>query len=92
VDIARLIIDPSVEVKIRAKHAPLAAEDVRSALVYGRDIDVRWDDEETHGLRLIAHARTYDGVEFVAYLMPLNENDPEEGTFVLKTAIPNLST
>lgn len=88
VDVAVLVIDPSVEAKIRDKHFPLTAEDVRAAVVYGRDIETRWEDHETHGLRLLVRGTTYAGVEFVAYLMPANEGDPEEGTFVLKTAIP----
>jgi hypothetical protein len=88
VDIAVVVIDPSVEAKIRTKHFPLTAEDVRAALVYGRDVETRWENHETHGLRLVARASTHDGVEFIAYLLPGNEGDPEEGTFVLKTAIP----
>lgn len=88
VDIAVLIIDPSVEAKIRSKHAPLTAEDVRAALLYGRHVSTGWEDHALHGRRLIAEASTYAGIEFVAYLLPANEGDPEEGTFVLKTAIP----
>jgi hypothetical protein len=88
VAIADLIIDPSVSKKIRDKHPPLTAEDVRVAVVFGRNIVARWEDDEVHGLRLVVRAATYVGVEFIAYLMPANDGDPEEGTFVLKTAIP----
>jgi hypothetical protein len=88
VHVAVLIIDPPIEEKIRTKHFPLTAETVRQALVYGRDVETRWEDHEVHGRRLVARTTTYSGVEFVAYLMPANEGDPEEGTFVLKTAIP----
>jgi hypothetical protein len=92
VDVAVLIVDESIEEKIRDKHFPLTAEDVRQAVVYGRVISAGWDDdEEEHGLRLVVRATTYAGVEFIAYLMPANEGDPEEGTFVLKTAIPKPS-
>jgi hypothetical protein len=92
VDVAVLVIDPSVETKIRDKHFPLTAEDVRAAVVYGRYIQAGWENHETHGLRLRVRTTTYAGVEFVAYLMPANEDDPYEGTFVLKTAIPKPST
>lgn len=92
VDIARLIIDPSVREKIRRKHAPLTAEDVEAALVYGRVTSAGWEDHETHGRRLVVVSRTYARVEFVAYLMPANKDDPEEDTFVLKTAMPTQST
>jgi hypothetical protein len=92
VDVAKLIIDPSVEAKISTKHAPLTGEDVRDAVLYGRGISVRWEDHETHGRRLVVTATTRQGTKFVAFLLPANEGDPEEGTFVLKTAIPKPST
>ncbi len=92
VHVAVLIIDPSIEAKIRSKHAPLTGKQVREALLYGRDVETRWEDHEVHGRRLVARATTYAGVEFIAYLMSANEGDPEEGTFVLKTAIPKQQT
>ena len=92
VDIAVLIIDPAIETKIRTKHAPLTGQAVQQALVYGRAVETRWDDDPEHGRRLVAEARTYAGVEFIAYLLPANEGDPEEGTFILKTAIPKPTT
>ena len=88
VDIAVLVIDPAIETKIRTKHAPLTGEAVQQALVYGSGVVTRWDDDPAHRRRLIARARTYAGVEFLAYLLPANEGDPEEGMFILKTAIP----
>jgi hypothetical protein len=88
VPVARLIIDEAVAYKIREKHPPLTAEDVHDALVYARYISSDWDDDQEHGLRLVVHTTTFEGVEFQAFLMPANEHDPEEGTFVLKTAIP----
>jgi hypothetical protein len=88
VDVAALIIDESVAVKIRTKHPPLTAEDLRAAILYSRNIQTRWQEHEEHGRRLVVRGRTYQGVEFVAYLLPAVEHDPEEGTFVLKTAIP----
>ena len=88
VDVAVLIIDESVEAKIRDKHFPLTAEAVREAVVYGRVIRAGWQDDEKHGLRLVIQTTTFDGLEFVAYLMPANPGDPTEGTFVLKTAFP----
>jgi hypothetical protein len=86
--VAVLIVDEPVEDKIRTKHFPLTAQAVRQALIYGRDVQTRWEDHEVHGRRLVARATTKSGVEFVAYLLPTNEGDPEEGTFILKTAIP----
>lgn len=92
VDIAVVIIDPSVWSKILAKHSPLTPEDVRTALVYGQVTEAAWDEDEVHGRRLVVRTTTYSGTEFVAYLLPANEDDPDEGTFVLKTAIPRLRT
>ena len=88
VDVAVLIIDESVAAKIRSKHAPLTPEDLRAAILYGRDTTTRWEDHELHGYRLVVNGTTYEGVQFVAFLQPAREHDPEEGTFVLKTAIP----
>lgn len=84
--VAVLIIDPSIERKLRTKHAPLTGEEVRQALVYRRDVEARWVDDDVHGERLEVRARTYSGIEFIAYLLPANEGDPGEGTFILKTA------
>jgi hypothetical protein len=88
VHVADVIIDGPVAEKIRDKHPPLTAETVRQALIYGRVISAHWDDSDEHGLRLVVRTTTYAGVEFLAFLMPANEGDPEEGTFVLKTAFP----
>lgn len=87
-DIAVLIISPDVAEKIRTKHPPLTAEDVKAALLYGRNVTLGWEDHELYGRRLVAQATTYGRVEFIAYMRPLNENDPEEGTFDLRTAFP----
>ncbi len=86
--IAQLIIDPSVRAKILGKHAPLTPEDVEEVLIYGRVTKAGWKEDDEHGLRLVVEASTHAGVEFIAYLMPANEIDPEEGTFVLKSAMP----
>ncbi len=87
-----MIIDPSVREKILERHAPLTPEDVEAALIYGRVTRAGWENHETHGRRLVVVTRTYARVEFVAYLLPANEGDPDEGTFVLKTAFPTQST
>jgi hypothetical protein len=87
VNVAELIIHESIAAKIRSKHAPLTPEDLRAAILYGRDTRTRWQDHEQHGRRLVVNGTTYEGIEFVAFLLPVNEHDPEEGTFVLKTAI-----
>jgi hypothetical protein len=51
-----LIVDEPIEAKIRDKHFPLTAEDVRQAVVYGRVISAGWDDSDEHGLRLVVRA------------------------------------
>jgi hypothetical protein len=58
VHVAVVIVDPSIEQKIRSKHPPLTADDVRSAIVYGRGVQAVWDDSEEHGQRLIVRAST----------------------------------
>lgn len=87
VDVAWVIIDDSIEAKIRAKDPPLTGTEVREATVYAKDSQAGWDDDEEHGLRLVVQGKTYAGRSVIAYLIPLNENDPEEGTFKLKTAM-----
>lgn len=90
--VAVLKVDPAIETKIKTKHAPLTAQAVQQAVVYGRDIQTGWEDHPEHGRRVVARGKTRAGTEFVAYLSPANENDPEEGTFFLRTAIPKLNT
>lgn len=88
VNIAEVLCDDAIIEKIRDKHPPLTFADVRQALIYARDVRVRWVEDEKHGRRLAARGRTLGGTPFIAYLSPLNDNDPEEGTFKLRTAIP----
>ena len=88
VDIAEVLCDDNIVEKIRVKHPPLTFADVRQALIYSRDVRVRWIDDAEHGRRLAARGRTIQGTQFIAYLSPANEDDPEEGTFRLRTAIP----
>jgi hypothetical protein len=59
-------------------------------VLYDRGMRSRWEDDDVHGRRLVVRASTREGVEFFAYLLPANDHDPEEGTFILKTAIPKL--
>lgn len=80
------IIDASVEAKIKQKH-DLTPVEVREAVVLAPDAEAVWDDDPTRGLRLVVAGTTYAGRQVIAYLVPLNENDPEEGTFKLKTAL-----
>jgi len=61
---------------------------VREVVLYARNAETRWDDDQEHGLRLIVQGRTYAGRPLIAYLMPMNEDDPKEGTFVLKFGVP----
>lgn len=86
--IADVLCDDAIVDKIRDKHPPLTYTAVRQALIYARDVQAGWEEDPEHGRRVVARATTYAGTPFVAYLSPLNENDPEEGTFKLKTAIP----
>lgn len=87
VDVAVLLIDPSIEAKINAKDPPLTGVEVREVVIYAQDAEASWSDDPEHGLRLVVRGKTYAGRELVAYLMPLNEHDPGEGTFKLKTAM-----
>jgi hypothetical protein len=87
VDVAVLIIDESIEAKINAKIPPLTGAEVREVAIYARDARTNWSPHPVHGLRLVVQGRTYRGRLIIAYLMPLNEHDPEEGTFKLKTAM-----
>jgi hypothetical protein len=84
--VADLIIDPSVEAKIRRKHGLTGAE-VKQAVVYAKDLQAEWQDDPERGRRLVVQGTTYLGRPFIAYMVPLNEHDEEEGTFKLKTAI-----
>jgi hypothetical protein len=84
--VAALIIDPSIEGKINTKHQ-LTATEVREAVIYSKDASAEWQDSPEHGTRLVVRGTTYLDRPVIAYLAPLNENDPEEGTFRLKTAM-----
>jgi len=88
--IAEVVADDAIKEKIRDKHPPLKFETVRQALIYAKDVHPAWVEDEQHGRRVMAEARTYGGIRFVAYMDPLNEDDPEEGTWKLRTAIPDL--
>ncbi|MFG1707156.1 hypothetical protein ACFLIM_28570 [Nonomuraea sp. M3C6] len=83
--IAEVIIPPEKEEKIRKKH-DCTGDDVREALIYGMDVVAEWVDDDIHGERVEAKAVFWNGRPFVAYLDPRNPNDPNEGTFVLRTA------
>jgi hypothetical protein len=84
--VAVLIIDASVEAKIKQKHN-LTPTEVREAIVLAPNAQAVWDGDPKHGRRLVVSGTTYTGRPVIAYLVPLNENDPEEGTFKLKTAL-----
>jgi hypothetical protein len=88
VDIAEVLCEDKIVEKIRDKHPPLTFADVRQALIYARDVRVSWVEDDEHGRRLAARGRTLKGTQFIAYLSPVSENDPEEGTYKLRTAIP----
>jgi hypothetical protein len=92
IDLAVLIIDPSIEAKIRAKSPPLTGDEVREVVLFNRTAEAAWEDHPVHGRRLVVRGETYAGRRLIAYLMPANEGDPEEGTFVLKTAMADPAT
>jgi len=84
--VAELIIDQATEKKINTKHQLTAAE-VREAVLYANDTVAEWQDHPEHGTRLVVRGTTYLKRPVIAYMTPLNENDPKEGTFDLKTAM-----
>ena len=86
--IAEVVADDAIKEKIRDKHPPLTFETVRQALVYAKEVRAAWLEDREHGRRVMAEAKTYAGTRFVAYMDPLNEHDPDEGTWKLRTAIP----
>ena len=86
--IAEVVADDAIKEKIRDKHPPLTFEAVRQALIYVKDVRPAWMEVDEHGRRVTAEAKTYGGIRFVAYMDPLNEHDPDEGTWKLRTAIP----
>jgi hypothetical protein len=78
----------AVETHILDKHPPLTARKVIQALIYARDVEASWEDNPEYGRQVVAFGTTFDGISFKAYLRPVNPNDPDEGTFDLKTAFP----
>jgi len=84
--VAQLNISPYVEDKINKKHNLTAAE-VREAVLYARDAVAEWQEHPQYGLRLVVRGTTYAGRPVIAYLTRANEDDPDEGTFDLKTAL-----
>ena len=88
--IADLIISPEVEAKIRQKpNHRLTGQEVREAVVYAVDAQARWVEDERHGRRLMVRSSTYKGRPVIAYMIPQNPDDENEGTFVLLTAMTN---
>jgi hypothetical protein len=84
--VAQLNISPVVEDKINQKH-DLTAVEVREAVLYARDAAAEWQDHPQYGRRLVVRGTTYAGRPVIAYMTPLNQHDPDEGTFGLKTAL-----
>lgn len=78
----------AVEEHIRDKHPPLTARKVAQALIYAKDVEANWEDNPVYGDQVAAFATTVEGIRFKAYLHPVNPNDPDEGSFDLKTAFP----
>lgn len=83
---AVLIIDPSIEQKLRHDHT-LTGDQVREVVLYGnpRHVEARWEVDDEHGERWVVQGKCYDGTKIIAYLMP-TVADPD--VCVLKTAYP----
>lgn len=83
---AVLIIDPSIERKLRHEHN-LTGDQVREVVLYRdrRHVEARWDVDDKNGERWIVQGKCYDGTEIIAYVMPVVA-DPD--VYVLKTAYP----
>ena len=80
---AVLIIDPTIEQKLRIAH-DLTGDQVREAVLLGGHTEARWDVDENHGERWIVRGQTYEGIEIVAYVLP---TDADDDVYVLKTAL-----
>jgi hypothetical protein len=83
VEVADLIIDDSIEAKLRRKRPPLTGNEVREVAMWSPDAVTRWHTDQRHGRRLIVRGKTYGGRKIIAYLLPLDE---AERIFKLKTA------
>jgi hypothetical protein len=72
--------------KLQAKHS-LTDDDVRS-VVCDRAAPTKseWSHHPTRGTRLIIEGDTWRGVRIRVVLVPLNWNDPNEGTWIVLTA------
>lgn len=80
---AVLIIDPSIEQKLREAHN-LTGDQVREVVLYNGHTEARWDVDQEHGERWIVRGESYDGTEIIAYVMP---TVADESVYVLKTAL-----
>jgi hypothetical protein len=83
IDVAELLIDESIEAKLRRKRPPLTGAEVEEVAVWSRDAITRWHTDPRHGRRLIVRGATYEGRKIIAYLIPVDEI---ERIFKLKTA------
>jgi hypothetical protein len=68
--IADVVADDAISQKIRDKHPPLTFETVRQALIYAKDVRPAWVEDEEHGRRVMAEAKTYGDTRFVVYMAP----------------------
>lgn len=78
-----LIIDPSIEYKLRHNHN-LTGDQVREVVLFGGHTEARWNENSVHGGRWVVRGMTYEGIEIIAYVLPTTAGD---GVHVLKTAI-----
>ena len=80
---ARLIIDPPIEQKLRQLHN-LTGDQVKEVVLLGGHTEARWDVDKEHGERWIVRGQTYEGIKIIAYVIP---TVADESVCVLKTAL-----
>jgi hypothetical protein len=77
-------VPPSVEAKIRERRG-VTGEQVRAACQWpARPLRAVWDDDPTHGRRLVVVARDEQGRTLKVVLQPIDATD---GTWRLRTVV-----
>ena len=79
---AQIEISAWVEMKLHRKHQ-ISGNEIRMALIYGKDYSSKWEFHESYGLRVIVLGNLKTGRKFMAILQPIN---PAEGQWRLRTA------
>ena len=82
--IGRVIVPPSVEVKLRMRRG-ITGDEVRAACEWpAQPLRAGHHDDPEHGRRLIVYARDEQNRVLKVVLQPV---DPEDGTWRLRTAV-----